>query len=131
MPFGLSNAPAAFQQFINDVLGDLLDICTIGYLDNILIYSDSLDKHKDHVWDMLQQLRDAGLYANPRKCMFHTDTVEYLGFILSPEGLHMDPVKVSMIQSWLEPHNIHKVQSFLGFATFYQRFISHYSEPTK
>ncbi len=53
MPFGLSNAPAAFQRFINDVLGDLLDVCTIGYLDNILIYSDSLDEHKDHVWDML------------------------------------------------------------------------------
>src|SRR5260221_1621319 len=49
MPLGLSNAPAAFQQFINDVLGDLLDICMIGYLDNILIYSDSLDEHKDHV----------------------------------------------------------------------------------
>src|SRR5258705_1590551 len=103
----------------------------IGYLDDILIYSDSLDEHKDHVRDMLQQLRDAGLYANPRKCMFHTDTVEYLGFILSPEGLHMDPVKVSMIQSWLEPHNIHKVQSFLGFANFYQRFISHYAELTQ
>ena len=53
MPFGLSNAPAAFQRFINDILGDLLDVCTIGYLDNILIYSDSLDEHKDHVWDML------------------------------------------------------------------------------
>ena len=54
MPFGLSNAPAAFQRFINDVLGDLLDICMIGYLDDILIYSDSLDEHKDHVWDVLQ-----------------------------------------------------------------------------
>src|SRR5258707_13297774 len=53
MPFGLSNAPAAFQQFINDVLGDLLDVCTIGYLDDILIYSDSLDEHKDHVRDVL------------------------------------------------------------------------------
>src|SRR5260370_28646979 len=119
MPFGLSNAPAAFQRFINDVLGDLLDVCTIGYLDDILIYSDSLDKHKDHVRDMLRRLRDAGLYANPRKCMFHTDTVEYLGFILSLEGLHMDPVKVLTIQSWPEPRNIREVQSFLGFANFY------------
>src|SRR5258707_3119932 len=131
MPFGLSNAPAAFQRFINDVLGDLLDICMIGYLDDILIYSNSLDEHKDHVWDVLQQLRDAGLYANPRKCTFHTDTVEYLSFILSPEGLCMDPVKVSMIQSWLEPDNICEVQSFLGFANFYRRFISHYVELTQ
>src|SRR5258708_7505376 len=119
MPFGLSNAPAAFQRFINDVLGDLLDVCMIGYLDDILIYSDSLDEHKDHVRDMLRRLWDAGLYANPRKCMFHTDTVEYLRFILSLEGLRMDPVKVSMIQSWPEPRNIHKVQSFLGFANVY------------
>src|SRR5258708_27099712 len=103
----------------------------IGYLDDILIYSDSLDKHKDHVWDMLQRLQDAGLYANPRKCMFHTDTVEYLSFILSLEGLHMDLVKVLMIQSWLEPRNICEVQSFLGFANFYQRFISHYAELTQ
>src|SRR6266478_8683264 len=54
MPFGLSNAPAVFQRFINDILGNLLDICVIGYIDNILIYSDSLDEHKDHVWDVLQ-----------------------------------------------------------------------------
>src|SRR6266478_2602868 len=53
MPFGLSNAPAAFQRFINDILGDLLDVCMIGYLDDILIYSNSLDEHKDHVWDVL------------------------------------------------------------------------------
>ncbi len=99
MPFGLSNAPAVFQQFINDVLGDLLDICAISYLDNILIYYDSLDKHKDHVQDMLWWLQDAGLYANPKKCTFHTDTVEYLSFILSPGGLCMDPVKVLTIQS--------------------------------
>src|SRR5258708_9643175 len=52
MPFGLSNAPAVFQQFINDILGNLLDVCAIGYIDNILIYSDSLDEHKDHIWDI-------------------------------------------------------------------------------
>src|SRR5258708_34340598 len=63
--------------------------------------------------------------------MFHTDTVEYLGFILSPEGLRMDLAKVSTIQSWLEPCNIHEVQSFLGFANFYRRFISHYMELTQ
>src|SRR5260221_5080058 len=63
--------------------------------------------------------------------MFHTDTVEYLGFILSPEGLRMDLAKVSMIQSWPEPRNIREVQSFLGFANFYRRFISHYTELTQ
>ena len=131
MPFGLSNAPAVFQRFINDILGNLLDVCAIGYIDDILIYSDSLDEHKDHVQDVLQQLQDAGLYANPKKCTFHMDTMEYLGFILSLEGLHMDPAKVLTIQSWPEPCNIHEVQSFLGFANFYQHFISHYAEFTQ
>src|SRR6266850_5484856 len=73
MPFGLSNAPAAFQRLINEVLGDLQDICTIGYLDDILIYSDSLDEHQIHVSEILCCLRNTGLYANPKKCIFHTD----------------------------------------------------------
>src|SRR6266478_5278362 len=131
MPFGLSNAPAVFQRFINDVLEGLLDVCTIGYIDDILVYSDSLEEHKDHVWEVLRQLRDAGLYANPKKCTFHTNTVEYLGFILSPEGLRMDPAKVLTIQAWLVPCNVREVQSFLGFANFYQHFISSYMEFTQ
>src|SRR5258708_11141559 len=69
--------------------------------------------------------------ANPKKCTFHTNMVEYLGFILSPEGLHMDPAKVSTIQAWLVPRNVHEVQSFLGFANFYQCFISGYAEFTQ
>ena len=103
MPFRLLNTPAAFQHFINKVLGDLWDICTIGYLDDILIYSDGIDEHHLHVSEILRCLRNAGLYANPKKCVFHTNTVEYLGFILSPEGLCMDPSKVDAIQSWPEP----------------------------
>ena len=111
MPFGLSNALAAFQRFINEVLGDLLEVCAIGYLDNILIYSNSLDEDCGHVQEVLQHLQKANLYANRKKCTFHTDTIEYLGFILSPEGLKMDLTKVSSIHSWLEPHNIQDIQS--------------------
>ena len=87
MPFGLSNAPAAFQRFINEVLGELMDVCTVGYLDDILIFSDSLENHWTHVQGVLECLCKAGVYANPKKCKFHTDTMEYLGFILSPDGL--------------------------------------------
>src|SRR5260221_12094318 len=115
MPFGLTNAPAVFQRFINEVLGNLLDICVVGYIDDILIYSDSIDQHRDHIQEVLRRLQEAGLYANPKKCNFHTDTVEYLGFILTPTGLHMDPAKVAAIQNWPEPRNVRDVQSFLGF----------------
>ena len=130
MPFGLSNAPAAFQHFINEVLGNLRDVCTIGYLDDILIYSNGLDENHLHVSEILSRLQKARLFANPKKCVFHMDTVEYLGFILSPEGLQMDPSKVDAIQLWPEPWNVHDVQSFLGFANFYRRFIHEYSEMT-
>src|SRR5260221_6308978 len=131
MPFGLSNMPAAFQRFINEVLGDLMDVCMVGYLDDILIYLDSLEDHRDHVHEVLHRLRTAGLYANLKKCKFHTDTVEYLRFILSPKGLQMDPTKVSTIQDWPEPRKVQDVQAFLGFANFYRRFIHDYSEMTR
>ncbi len=103
MPFGLSNTLAAFQRFINNILGDLLDVCTVGYLDDILVYLDSLESHREHVREILCQLKIVGLYMNLKKCKFHTDTVEYLGFILSLAGLSMDPLKVSAIQDWPEP----------------------------
>src|SRR5260221_12360995 len=127
MPFGLSNAPAAFQRFINGVIRDLMDVCMVGYLDDILIFSDFLEDHQDHVCEVLCHLRMAGLYANLKKCKFHMDTVEYLGFILSPKGLQMDPTKVSMIQDWPNPWKVQDVQAFLGFGNFYQRFIHDYS----
>ena len=75
MPFGLTNAPVAFQCFINEVLGDLLDVCAIGYLDDILIYSDSEEEHHGHVPEVLQHLQNASLFTNPKKSTFHTNTV--------------------------------------------------------
>src|SRR5258707_9219238 len=130
MLFSLTNAPAVFQHFINEVLGNLLDAFTVGYIDDILIYSDSLETHQDHVWEVLRQLQEAGLYANPKKCKFHMDTVKYLGFIFTPTGLQMDLMKVAAIQGWPEPWNVRDVQSFLGFTNFYHRFIADYSQLT-
>src|SRR5258708_31992450 len=108
-----------------------MDVCTVGYLDDILIYSDSLEDHRDHVCEVLHRLCMVGLYANLKKCKFHTDTVESLGFILSPKGLQMDPTKVSAIQDWPEPWKVQDVQAFLRFTNFYQRFIHNYSEMTR
>src|SRR6202043_3056379 len=87
MPKGLTNAPAAFQRFMNDIFSDMLDVCVIVYLDDILIYSDNIADHKKHVREVLRRLRKHGLYAKPEKCFFHTTSVEYLDFLLSPEGL--------------------------------------------
>ncbi|KAJ3537203.1 hypothetical protein NMY22_g5693 [Coprinellus aureogranulatus] len=128
MPFGLSNAPAAFQRFMNDIFSDLLDVYVIVYLDDILIYSDDLSQHRKHVREVLRRLRQHGLYAKPDKCEWHRTTVEYLGYILSPEGLVMSEDKVKIIQDWPEPRSVKEVQSFLGFANFYRRFIFNYSD---
>src|SRR5258708_717295 len=130
MPFRLSNTPVAFQRFITEVLGDLMYVCMVGYLDDILVYLDSLEDHQNHVQEVLQCLHKVGLYANLKKCKFHTDTMEYLRFILSPKGLQMDPTKVSAIQDWPEPWKVQDVQAFLRFANFYWRFIHDYSEIT-
>ena len=128
MPFGLTNAPAAFQRYMNDIFSDLLDVYVIIYLDDILVYSDDPAKHSEHVREVLRRLRKHGLFARPDKCHFSSDTVEYLGFVLSKDGLKMDPSKVQSIQDWPEPRKVKDIQSFLGFANFYRRFISDYSD---
>ena len=130
MPFGLTNAPAAFQRLMNNVFSDLLDICVLVYLDDILIDSDTVEEHHRHICEVLLRLQNNKLYARGDKCSFHEDTIEYLSFILSPNGLSMDPGKVSTILEWLEPHKVKDIQSFLGFTNFYRRFISDYSKIT-
>jgi hypothetical protein len=128
MPFGLTNAPAAFQRFMNDIFSDLLDVCVVVYLDDILIYLDDPSQHTAQVREVLRRLRKHGLYGCADKCLFGVDTVEYLGYILSPDGLTMDKTKIQAIQDWPEPRKVKDIQSFLGFANFYRRFIHNYSE---
>jgi len=127
MPFSLTNAPAAFQRFINDIFSDLLDVCVVIYLDDILIYSNNMSEHHQHVKEVLKRLCKAGLYAKAEKCEFHSKSVEYLGYILSPSGLTMSNDKIKIIQDWLEPKKVKDIQ-FLGFANFYRRFIFNYSD---
>ena len=86
--------------------------------------------HRKHIREVLQQLWQHGLYAHANKCSFHQDTVEYLGYILSPDRLTMDSGKVQTIQDWPEPRKVKDIQSFLGFANFYRRFIYNYSKLT-
>ena len=112
---------------MNDIFSDLLDVRVIIYLDDILIYSNNPADHKKHVQEVLCCLCENGLYAHLDKCHFSKDTIEYLGFILSKDGLKMDPSKVQIIQDWPEPCKVKDVQSFLSFANFYRRFISDYS----
>jgi hypothetical protein len=128
MPFGLTNAPATFQNFMNDLLRDFLDDFCSVYLDDILIFSENLDLHRDHVHKVLGILRDNMVFCKPEKCLFEVDRVEYLGFIISTEGIAMDQGKLTAVSEWPTPRKLRDVQSFLGFANFYRRFIKSYSK---
>jgi len=127
MPFRLTNALASFQRFMNDLFSDLLDVCIVVYLDDILIYSNDITQHREHVKEVLKKLQKAGLYVKAEKCEFHSDSVEYLGYVLSPFGLTISDAKVKTIQEWPEPKKVKDIQSFLGFANFYRCFIFNYS----
>jgi len=126
MPFCLTNALAAFQRFMNNIFSDLLNICVMIYLDDILIYSNNMSKHHRHVKEVLKHFHKAGLYAKAEKCRFHSELVEYLGYILSPSGLTMSNDKIKIIQDWPEPKKVKNIQSFLDFANFYHWFIFNY-----
>jgi hypothetical protein len=130
MPFGLTNAPASFQRWMNEVLSDYLDIFCITYLDDILIYSDNLEQYRNHVRLILERIQQVGLNLKPTKYEFHMHKTEYLGYIIAPEGILMDPEKVRAIKEWKEPINIKGIQSFLWFANFYRRFICDFSKIT-
>ncbi|SOV01247.1 uncharacterized protein UDID_17609 [Ustilago sp. UG-2017a] len=127
MPFGLANAPAHFQSFINDIFRDIIGVYVVVYLDDFLIFSDTEESHVKHVTEVLTHLRSNRLFAKLSKCEFHTKTVEFLGYIIKPTGIEMDPGKVRTVKEWPMPASIHDIQRFLGFANFYRRFIAHFA----
>ena len=126
MPFSLTNAPTAFQQFMNNIFSDLLDVCVMIYLNDILIYSNNMSKHHQYVKEVLKHLHKAGLYAKVEKCEFYFKSVEYLEYILSLSCLTMSDNKVKIIQDQLEPKKVKDIQFFLDFANFYYWFIFNY-----
>lgn len=127
MPFGLTGAPATWQRFMNDILRPYIDIFVQVYLDDILIYSRTREEHERHIRAVLQALREHQLYAKPSKCEFFKTEVKYLGFIISDEGIKMDPAKIRTIVDWKPPADVTDVKSFTGFAGFYRRWIKDFS----
>jgi len=103
MPFSLTNAPITFQSYIYKALETLVDTIYVVYLDNILIYLNNEDKHVEHIKQVLRQLRAWGLYTKLLKYIFYTKNVEFLGFIITPRGIIMNPNRVKAIKGWPEP----------------------------
>ena len=128
MPFGLTNAPAAFMDLMNKVFGPYLDKFMIVFIDDILVYSGSLEEHAEHLRTVLQILRERQLYAKFSKCQFWLDKVAFLGHVISAEGISVDPQKIEAIVNWKLPTNVSEVCSFLGLAGYYRKFFEGFSK---
>lgn len=130
MPFGLSNAPAVFQELMSIVLQDL-DKFAVAYLDDILIYSSSLTDHLSHIQQVFDRLRQHGLKLKLKKCHFLQAETNYLGFIINQNGIKPDPKKVEAIASVSAPTSVREVRGFIGMCSYYRRFIPNFSEIAK
>src|SRR5438128_7709595 len=127
MPFGLTNAPATFMTMMNNVFHQYLDKFVIIYLDDVLIYSRTKAEHLQHLELVLKVLRQHKLYAKIAKCDIMKESVEYLGHYLSGQGVSVDPRKIEAINKWTPPETVSHVRSFLGLASYYQKFVRNFS----
>ena len=118
------------MRLMNHVLREFIGKFVVVYFDDILIYSTSLDLHIDHLKSVLTVLREEQLYANLEKCIFCTNHVVFLGFVVSSKGVQVDEEKVRAIQEWPTPKSITDIRSFHGLASFYRRFVKDFSTIT-
>ena len=131
MSFGFANAPAHFQGMMNSIFKDLIGVYVLIYLDDIIIFSEDESKHPDHVRTVLQRLRENNLFCKLEKCFYGKPRLEFLGYVISGNGIEMDPRKTQSIQEWPTPSKTHDIQVFLGFTNFYRRFITNYAKVTQ
>jgi hypothetical protein len=128
MSSGLTNRPATFQTMMNEIFQDLITEGVVSvYLDDILIFTSSIEEHHHITRLVLDRMHEHKLYLQPEKCKFEKTRIEYLGVIISHNKVEMDPVKVTGVADWPTPTNKKEVQSFFGFINFYRRFISNFS----
>ena len=128
MPFGLTNAPATFMTLMNSLFRKQLGKFVLVFMDDILIYSKNVEEHKKHLRQVFDILRANKLFAKLSKCDFFTNSVEFLGHIISDEGIKVDPKKIKVIVDWAIPKDKTDVRSFLGLASYYRRFVRGFSK---
>jgi hypothetical protein len=131
MSFGLTNAPAYFMNLMNKVFMEYLYKFVVVFIDDILIYSKNDSEHEEHLRMVLQKLRDNQLYAKFTKCDLWLDEVHFLGHIISKGGIAVDLAKITAIMDWKTPSIVLEIQSFLGLAGYYRRFIEGFSKIAK
>ena len=130
LAFGLCNAPAVFQQLLNSVYADELGRFVVVYLDDILVYSKSEAEHVEHLRIVLQRLREHRLFAKLSKCQFCRSSVEFLGHVVSANGIGMDQHKVQAVQDWPQPRTVKDIMQFVGLTNYYRKFVQSYAAIT-
>jgi hypothetical protein len=126
MPFGLTNAPATFQAIMNSIFAPLLRKSVLVFMDDIPIYSKSLEEHEKHLTTVMQILKDNKLFIKKSKCSFAQQQLEYLGHVIGVQGVATDPSKIQAVKDWPTPTSVKQLRSFLGLAGYYRRFIRQY-----
>ena len=131
MPFRLTNTPATFQRLMESCLGQLhLNWCII-YLDDIIVFSRTPEEHLHRLKAVISKLRAAGLKLKPTKYDLFKQQINYLGHVVSKEGVSTDPDKITAVTEWPQSTTLHEVRSFLGFVIYYRRFIPNFSKEAK
>ncbi|GBG90317.1 hypothetical protein CBR_g50566 [Chara braunii] len=127
MPFGLTNAPATFQRCMNDLFRLSLDKFVVVYLDDILVFSKTLQEHQGHLRQVLEKLREANFKINPKKCEWAKTQVLYLGHVLDGDGIKPEDSKIAAIKDWPTPRTLTELRSFSGLANYYRKFVRNFS----
>lgn len=131
MPQGITNAPSTFQRIMEKCMAGLNLREVLVFLDDIIVFSKTLEEHEERLLRVLNRLRDYGLKLAPEKCVFAQTSVKYLGHVVSHEGVKTDPDKIAAVKTWPVPTNLKELKSFLGFIGYYRRFIKDFSRKIK
>ncbi len=128
MPFGVCNGPSTFQRLMQAVMSDLIFQVLIVYLDDILLFSKTFEEHLERLEMVLKRLAETGLKVKLGKCCFLQDSVRFLGHQVSVQGISPDPGKVAAVSNWKIPETVKELRSFLGFCSYYRKFIEGFSK---
>lgn len=131
MPQGVTNAPSTFQRLMERCMGEMNLKEVLVFIDDLIIFSKSLEEHEERLFKVLTRLKENGLKLSPEKCRFFQQSVRYLGHIVSQQGVETDPEKIAALKTWPRPQNLKELKSFLGFSGYYRRFVKNYSKIIK